>query len=137
MVKFNNALINFFLDILLILIYLIVHITQKRWHPPTNNQPTPTMGNSERTDTAIRKLLDEADCPSAPCSPILALLTRLPIGERLQAGDWWYYKSLDCWTQLHTAPRNLIGMRQKITPHHLPFYRVTGLRNFKENSLDH
>lgn len=26
------------------------------------------MGNSDRKTAAIRKLLDEADCPSAPCS---------------------------------------------------------------------
>lgn len=30
------------------------------------------MGNSTRTDTAIRKLLDEADCPSATCCASLS-----------------------------------------------------------------
>jgi hypothetical protein len=46
--------------------------TSKRWRPPTNNQPTPTMGNSDRKTAAIRKLLDKADCPRTPCSEILA-----------------------------------------------------------------
>ena len=41
--------------------------TQMWRHPPSNHQPPPTMGDSDRTIAAIRKLLDEADCPRTPC----------------------------------------------------------------------
>ena len=40
-------------------------------HPPSNHQPNPTMGNSDRKTAAIRKLLDEADCPRTPCSLVV------------------------------------------------------------------
>ena len=60
------------------------------------------MGNSKRTDTAIRKLLDEADCPSAPCSVgdrvhVLGAKNRLRTGAITGES-----RDKECWYVRHT-----------------------------------
>lgn len=76
---------------------------------------------------------DSSSC-CASSGEALANLERLPLGERIQDGDFWYYGSIQEWMRFDEAPRNFWGLRKKVTPHHCPIYRVTGLRNSRHNS---
>lgn len=74
--------------------------------------------------------------PPEPCSPVLAVLKRLQIGERIQRGDWWYSRYIECWLPIEKPPRNWLGRRQKITRQHAPFYRVTVLQSLPESTVE-
>lgn len=63
---------------------------------------------------------------STDCSSVVLTVEahRVPIGERIQAGDWWHYQAIGQFFQIEKPSRNWLGLRQKITCHHAPHYRV-------------
>tara|TARA_R110000868_G_scaffold410493_1_gene698656 strand:- start:97 stop:387 length:291 start_codon:yes stop_codon:yes gene_type:complete len=83
------------------------------------------MGDSQRKTAAIRQLLDEADCPSEPCSAIL---------ERIRVNDQF----LDIVNGLYCdAPALFEGLRRKALPLHAEVNQILRkmLRYSQQNSV--
>ncbi len=71
---------------------------------------------------------------ASTCSSVILTIEahRVPIGERVQVGDWWHYRAIGRFFQIEKPRRNWLGLRQKITRHHATHYRL--MRVLKTNS---
>jgi len=57
-------------------------------------------------------------------STVEVKLEKLPIGEVIKDGDYWYYSAIQQYIRFDDAPRNFFGLREKVAKHHAPIFRI-------------
>lgn len=56
---------------------------------------------------------------------LTSIAERIPLGERIKAGDWWYYQAINKYFVVKEPKRNWLGKAEKITKQHAPHFRIT------------
>lgn len=71
--------------------------------------------------------MSEAKLESSGCSSVVLTVQadRLAIGERIEVGDWWHYREIGQFFMVEEPRRNWLGLREKVTRHHAPHYRIS------------